>query len=137
MIGIIAGCFDVIHPGYILALMEAKKNCTKLIVLLHVDPSVDRPEKLKPILSAPERMMILSSIRYVDEVIAYHDEDELLSLLIQINPGIRFLGQDYSLGIKAVTGRELNIPIHILDRSHEWSSTKFKTLIAESVKERI
>lgn len=133
MIGIIAGAFDVIHPGYILAFMEAKQQCRELVVCLHADPSVERPEKMRPILSVPERMMILQSIRYVDRVIAYETEKDFLAILKEVNPGIRFLGQDYSVGIDNITGTELNIPIHFLDRSHGWSSTKFKTLVAKSL----
>lgn len=133
MIGIIAGAFDVIHPGYILAFMEAKQHCHTLVVCLHTDPSTERPEKLRPILTVPERMMILQSIRYVDQVLPYSTEAGFLHILKEVNPGIRFLGQDYSIGIDKITGSELNIPIHYLDRSHGWSSTKFKKLIANQM----
>src|SRR3990167_8940364 len=109
MIGIIAGAFDVIHPGYILAFTEAKQHCNQLIVCLHVDPSVESPDKMAPILSMPERMVILSAIRQVDGLLPYHNEAELLAILKEVNPGIRFLGQDYDMGIKAITGSELNI----------------------------
>lgn len=131
MIGIIAGAFDIIHPGYILAFMEAKQHCHELVVCLHADPSIERPKKMEPILSVPERMLILQSIRYVDRVIPYATEKDFLTILRDVNPGIRFLGQDYSVGIDKITGAELNIPIHILDRSHGWSATKLKTLIVE------
>lgn len=133
-VGIIAGAFDVIHPGYILAFQEAKLHCSHLVICLHIDPSVERPEKSKPILSWQERKVILESIRYVDYVMPYATENDFLGILKHVDPDIRFLGQDYSTGIKAVTGAELNIPIHYLDRSHGWSSTKFKELICESEK---
>lgn len=135
-VGMIAGAFDVIHPGYILALQEAKLHCTHLVVCLHVDPSVERPEKPKPVLSWRERQVILQSIRYVDYVMPYNTEEDLREILKRVNPDIRFLGQDYSLGIKAVTGSELNIPIFYLDRSHGWSATKFKQMICESMKSK-
>ena len=49
-IGIIAGNFDVIHPGYVKLFKECKANCDKFIVLLHSDPSIERPEKLPAII---------------------------------------------------------------------------------------
>lgn len=131
--GIIAGAFDIIHPGYILAFMEAKMHCDTLIVCLHVDPSVENPEKIPPVLSVPERMIILSSIRQVDGILPYHNEAEFLAILKDVMPDIRFLGQDYDAGIKAITGSELNIPLHFLDRKHGWSATKLKELIAKSM----
>ena len=60
-IGVIAGNFDAIHPGYIHMFNECKKYCNYLIVLLHEDPPNERPEKLKPILSVKERLLILYS----------------------------------------------------------------------------
>lgn len=131
--GIIAGAFDIIHPGYVLAFMEAKMHCDTLIVCLHVDPSVDNPEKPQPVLSVPERTVILSAIRQVDGILPYHNEAEFLAILKEFNPDIRFLGQDYSAGIKAITGSELNIPLHFLDRTHGWSETRLKELLVKSM----
>ena len=45
-IGVIAGNFDVIHPGYIFMFNECKKHCDILLLLLHDDPSIERPKKL-------------------------------------------------------------------------------------------
>lgn len=128
--GVIAGNFDVIHPGYIEMFKEMKKNCTVLIILLHSDPSIERPHKLKPILSVQERKELLLSIKYVDDVFTYTYEAQLHDLLKLGEFDIRFLGDDY-VG-KPFTGDDLRIPIHYLDRSHGWSTTKFKKLIAES-----
>lgn len=133
LVGLIAGTFDVVHPGYILAFLEAKLHCAHLVVCLHIDPSIENPEKSKPVLSWFERKVILDAIRYVDYVVPYNTEAELLDILEHIEPDIRFLGDDYALGIKSVTGRELNIPIFYLDRSHGWSATKFKKMICESM----
>ena len=128
--GVIAGNFDVIHPGYIEMFKEMKKNCTVLIILLHSDPSIERPHKLKPILSVEERKEMLLSIKYVDDVLTYTYEAQLYDLLKLGEFDKRFLGDDY-IG-KPFTGDDLRIPIHYLDRSHGWSTTKFKKLIAES-----
>ena len=129
--GIIAGNFDVIHPGYIKMFKECKDNCDEFIVLLHTDPTIERPEKLKPILSVDERVEILTSIKYIDGIDLYTTEKDLLNVISKISPDVRFLGDDY-IG-KSFTGDHLNIPIHYLDRSHGWSTTKFKKLIANSI----
>ena len=128
--GVIAGNFDVIHPGYIYLFDECKDHCTELIIFLHEDPSIERPEKLKPILSLEERKMILSSLIQVDRIETYKLESDLYQLLSNLNIDIRFLGDDYKN--KSFTGDDLNIPIHFLDRSHGWSTTKFKNKIAEN-----
>ena len=130
-IGVIAGNFDVIHPGYIKMFKECKANCDEFLVLLHSDPSIERPEKIKPILSVEERDEMLMSIKYVDNVFVYDTEADLLHLLNLLRPSIRFLGDDYKG--KNYTGKELKIPIHYLNRDHGWSTTKFKKLIAKSI----
>jgi glycerol-3-phosphate cytidylyltransferase len=131
-IGVIAGNFDVIHPGYIKMFKECKNNCECLIVLLHKDPSFERPEKLKPILSVNERREMLYSLKYIDEVLAYDTENMLCDFLKELNPSVRFLGDDY-IG-KSFTGDNLDIQIHYLNRDHGWSTTKYKQLIADSLK---
>ena len=98
---------------------------------LHKDPSVERPEKLKPILSLEERLLVLSSLKQVDEIVTYQLESDLTHLLSTTQIDIRFLGDDYK--DKSYTGDELNIPIHYLNRSHGWSTTKFKKLISDSL----
>ncbi len=130
-IGVIAGNFDVIHPGYIEMFREMKENCYWVHVLLHTDPTIERPEKLKPILSVEERVKMLLSLKYVNEVSTYTTEKELVELILKVSPGVRFLGDDYK--DKDFTGKELPIDIHYLSRSHGWSTTKFKKMIAESI----
>jgi len=129
--GVIAGNFDIVHPGYIRMFKECKEHCDHLTVLLHTDPSEERPTKLKPILTVSERMEILTAIEYVDSISIYNVESDLRDILRELAPNIRFLGDDYK--DKKITGEELHIPIHYLDRSHGWSSTKFKQLIYEQV----
>jgi len=130
--GVIAGNFDVIHPGYIAMFDECKKHCDRLIVCLHEDPSVERPEKLKPILHWSDRVKILDSLVQVDFVFLYQTEADLYEALVKGDFDVRFLGDDY-VG-KTYTGYELNIPIHYLNRDHGWSTTKYKQLIANSLK---
>jgi glycerol-3-phosphate cytidylyltransferase len=129
--GVIAGNFDVIHPGYIKMFKECKENCDYFVVLLHSDPTIERPEKLKPILSVEERREILFALD-IDTVISYDTENELYWMLKDGNYDVRFLGDDY-VG-KSFTGDDLDIPIHYLNRDHGWSTTKYKQLIADSLK---
>tara|TARA_B100000401_G_C52146655_1_gene412027 strand:+ start:57 stop:461 length:405 start_codon:yes stop_codon:yes gene_type:complete len=131
IVGVIAGNFDFIHPGYIYMFDECKKHCDILLLLLHEDPSIERPEKIKPILDLNERNMILRSLKQIDRIITYQIESDLYDILQTEQIDIRFLGDDYK--DKAFTGDDLGIPIHYLDRSHGWSTTKFKKMIAESV----
>ena len=128
--GVIAGNFDVIHPGYIKTFKECKKNCDHFTILLHSDPTIERPEKLKPILSIEERVEILDSIKYIDEIQVYTYEKELIEILKNGDFSIRFLGDDYL--DKDFTGSHLNIPIHYISRDHGWSTTKFKNAINKS-----
>ena len=129
--GVIAGNFDVMHPGYVDMFKEMKQHCDILVVLLHTDPSIERPEKLKPILSVAERIAMIKDLGLADDVIRYTYEESLLELLTIGNFDIRFLGDDYKG--KPFTGDDLKIPIHYLSRDHGWSTTKFKKLIAQSL----
>lgn len=129
--GFIAGSFDVMHPGYIKMLKEAKRYCSHLIVALHNDPSLERPSKIKPILSLEDRKDILESIRHIDLVVTYSSEEELASLLDRYRIDVRFLGDDYIE--KDYTKGSKDIPIHYLDRQHGWSTTLFKKLIAQQI----
>ena len=76
-IGFLAGSFDLIHPGYILMFEDAKKYCDHLIVALQTDPTIDRPAKNKPVQTIEERKIILSSIKYIDEILIYETEKSL------------------------------------------------------------
>ena len=129
--GIIAGNFDIIHPGYIALFKECKANCDKFIVLLHTDPSIERPNKLKPILSTEERIEMLRCFKQIDDVLTYNLESELHELIVLLKPNVRFLGDDYKE--KDYTGKDLNIPVHWIGRDHGWSTTKFKNLISKTV----
>jgi len=131
MTGVIAGNFDVIHPGYIKMFKECKNHCNYFLIFLHEDPTVERSDKCKPILTVEEREEILMSLKMIDQVIPYKTESELYELLKFYSPDIRFLGDDYK--DKKFTGDDLNIPIHYLDRAHGWSTTKFKQLITQSI----
>jgi glycerol-3-phosphate cytidylyltransferase len=129
-VGFIAGAFDVIHPGYIDMFEFMKNRCDYLCVGLHSDPSLERKDKLKPVLTVEERTKILLAIKYIDEVIPYETEQDLERILRKNKIDFRFLGDDYL--DKDYTCKELNIPVIWIDRSHGWSSTKYKQKLIES-----
>jgi glycerol-3-phosphate cytidylyltransferase len=130
-IGIIAGNFDVLHPGYLKMFQEIENHCEKLFILLHDDPTIERPHKKKPILSVNERREMLKQFTWHHTILTYNTEEELLFLIKSIDPDIRFLGDDYV--DKSYTGDNLEIPVHWINRSHGWSTTKFKQAIADSI----
>ena len=128
--GIIAGNFDVIHPGYIRMFKEAKEHCNHLTVALHEDPSMARPNKLKPVQTVEDRKEILHAIKYVDD---YQAEETFHHYLKDYH--IRFLGTDYMDG--SYTGKDLSIEIVWLSRNHDYSSTKLKTQIYNTINGKV
>lgn len=128
-IGFVASCFDLLHAGHCLMLKDAKKQCEWLVAALQDDPSVDRPQKNKPIQSLEERKIQLESIKYVDEVVFYNTEEDLIKLLQLIKPQVRILGSDYK--DKHFTGKELKIPIYYHLRDHEWSTSSLRKKIKD------
>ena len=82
--GIIAGCFDIIHPGYILMFEDAKNVCDYLIIALQSDPTIDRPEKNKTVQTLQERIIILNAIKHIDEIIKEVDEQKQILILKKI-----------------------------------------------------
>jgi glycerol-3-phosphate cytidylyltransferase len=127
--GIIAGAFDVIHPGYIKMFKEAKEKCNHLTIALHIDPSIERG-KVKPVHTWAERAEILLALKYVDDINIYEYEWELEEMLSSGHYDIRFLGKDYLN--KDYTGNYLPIEISWIDRNHGYSTTDFKRKIVEN-----
>jgi cytidyltransferase-like protein len=126
-IGFTAGNFDLLHPGYIYTFEEAKRHCDYFMIFLQRDPSETRNTKYKPVVPLYERYKTLMSIKYIDEVICYDNEDDLLRLIEFYKPNVRILGDDY-IG-KRFTGDHLPIKVVYTTRSHNWSTTKIKDLI--------
>lgn len=129
--GITASCFDLLHAGHILMLKEAKSVCDHLVVALQVDPSIDRPEKNKPVQSYYERWVQLSAVKYVDEIIPYSTEEELMTILLNYNIDIRILGEEYER--KPFTGKNIPMEYHFNMRTHGYSSTELKNRIKSLV----
>jgi glycerol-3-phosphate cytidylyltransferase len=132
--GIIAGSFDILHPGYVRMFSEAKNVCKNLIVALQDDPTVDRPEKCKPVQTWDERAEILRALRHVDDVLYYNTERDLRRLLGNTKYDVRVLGSDY-IG-RRFTGDDLEKPVFYCNRNHSYSLTDLKERIAESMLNR-
>ena len=129
ILGFTAGNFDLLHPGYINCFEEAKKHCDIFLVFLQDDPSKDRIDKYKPVIPLYDRYKALMSIKYIDDVYTYQTEEELYELIKFWKPDVRILGEDY-IG-KPFTGDDLPCKIIYTTRSHGWSTTKLKDLIAK------
>jgi glycerol-3-phosphate cytidylyltransferase len=127
-IGFTCGSFDLLHAGHIEMFRECKSVCDYLIVGLQINPTVDRAFKNKPTQSISERHIQLNSCKYVDEIICYNTEAELLELLKTIPIDIRIIGSDYI--DKSFTGKDLsNIKLYYNKRNHSLSSTNLKQRI--------
>ena len=136
-IGVTFSCWDLLHAGHQLFLADSKDNCSILCVGLQTDPTLDRPEKNKPIQSLAEREIQLKSSRYVDYYFIYDTEQSLYNSLLDMQPDIRFLGDDY-VG-KEFTGSALPIQIFYHPRStHTYSTSNLrKTIYEQELQKRI
>lgn len=128
--GFTCSCFDLFHAGHVLMLKEAKDQCDYLIVGLQTDPTLDRPEKMKPIQSVYERFVQVTACKYVDEVLVYDTEKDLLDLIKSSRIDIRIVGEEYI--DKDFTGRALGINLYFNKRTHDYSSTELKKRIYTS-----
>ena len=128
--GFACGVFDLFHAGHVLMLKECKENCDYLIIALNKAENLPVGKNI-PIYSFEERKLIIESIRYVDEVIGYNSEEELIELLKNGNISIRFLGDDYKN--KPITGKDL-VPIYFINRDHGLSSSKLRQKLKNDTK---
>jgi glycerol-3-phosphate cytidylyltransferase len=137
--GFVASSFDILHPGYVMMLKECKDNCNYLVVGLHENPSWGRDNKNSPIMSLHERFLVLKSIRYVDEIAPYNNENELVNLLKFYSPDVRFLGSDYKTEEmkRKITGRLYCENIHFINRFHNYSSSSLRKEIYEAEKRKV
>lgn len=134
-IGITFSAWDLLHAGHIAMLSEAKNHCDYLICGLQTDPTIDRPDtKNKPIQSIVERQIQLAACRYVDEVVVYSTEQDLVDLLLILPVDVRILGVEYAE--KEFTGKhecELRgIEIVFNGRDHSFSSSSLRKRVYDS-----
>jgi glycerol-3-phosphate cytidylyltransferase len=135
-IGITASAFDVLHAGHVSMLEEARSHCDFLICALHIDPSIERPEKSPPMQSVVERYTQLRAVEFVDEIIPYQTESDLLDILQLRKIDVRIIGEEYKDVV--FTGRhlceKLGIKIIYNLRSHRFSSTLKRKVLTEGRK---
>jgi glycerol-3-phosphate cytidylyltransferase len=134
-VGIVFSSFDLMHAGHVAMLSEAKNHCDYLICGLQTDPTIDRPEtKNKPVQSIVERQIQLAACRYVDEVVVYSTEQDLVDLLLILPVDVRILGVEYA--DKNFTGKsecELRgIDIVYNGRDHSFSSSNLRKRVHDS-----
>ena len=126
-IGFACGVFDIFHAGHVIMLKECKQHCNFLIVAINTAENLSstiNPNKKKPIYTYEQRVMIMQNSKYVDLVIGYSSEEELLHLLKTLQIDVRFLGDDYRG--KPITGADPKIKIHYTDRSHGLSTSLYR-----------
>lgn len=133
-IGFTASQFDLFHAGHVAMLAEAKNHCDYLIAALQTDASRDRPDsKNPPVQSIVERQIQLSACRYVDEVVVYETERDLVDLLLILPIDVRILGIEYAE--KHFTGMDecyqRNIELVFNSRDHSFSSSSLRKRVSE------
>jgi glycerol-3-phosphate cytidylyltransferase len=133
-VGFTAGAFDLTHAGHYLMFKECKERCEYLIVALEVDPSVDRPDKNKPIQSLKERRIQLEACKYINKILVYKREEGLYKLLKKIKPDVRFMGADWKN--KPNYSRDLLPEMKVIynSRNHSYSSSSLRKRIFEAEK---
>ena len=127
-LGMTFSTFDLLHAGHIAMLEEAKDSCDLLVCGLQTDPTIDRPEKNKPIQNVFERWMQLSAVRYVDYIIPYDTEQSLIDILAIVKPDVRILGEEYRF--EEYTGKDMfGIKAVYNQRDHAMSTSDLRNRV--------
>jgi len=132
--GITFSSFDLFHSGHVAMLKEARQNCDFLIVGVQTDPTIDRPEKNQPIQSVFERYVQLEGCKYVDQIIPYATEQDLIDVLLTYQICTRFIGEEYRT--KEYTGKQLcidnGIEIYYNKRQHSFSTSELRKRLKQA-----
>ena len=133
-IGFTCSTFDLLHAGHITMLEEAKRECDFLVVGLQNDPTLDRPEKNGPVQSIVERQIQLAAVKYVDEIVIYNTEQDLIDLLLTRPIDVRVLGKEYQ--DKDFTGKDIaeqrGSKIVYNGRDHSFSSSSLRKRVVQA-----
>lgn len=132
IVGFTAGAMDLLHAGHLLMLRECKGQCDFLVVGLHTDPTLDRPEKNKPVETVAERMIRLQGCKYVDKIYTYDTEEDLLNLLKELRPDVRFMGADWKDVPNYTREKTPDIKVIYNSRNHDFSSSNLRIRIKNS-----
>ena len=131
-IGFTAGTFDLTPAGHYLMFKECKENCEYLIVGLQVDPSVDRPDKNKPVQTLKERRIQLEACKYIDKIVLYDSEIGLYHLLKKLNPDVRFIGADWKNKPNYSRDRLPKMKVVYNSRNHKYSSSNLRARVMKT-----
>ena len=141
-IGFNCSSFDLFHAGHVTMLKMEKELCDYLKVAIQVDPTIDRPgTKNKPAQSIYERYVQLQGCKYVDEILVYETELDLLNLIKTQTMHIRFLSEEYLN--RDFTGKQYcmdnGIELHYHKRQHTFSSSELRARVAklENIKDNV
>ena len=138
-IGFNCSSCDLFHAGHVTMMKMEKQMCDYLIVALQVDPTIDRPGvKNKPTQSVYERYVQLQGCKYVDEILVYETEADLLNLIQTQILHIRFLSEEYK--DRDFTGKQYcidnGIELYFHMRRHQYSSTELRNRVYELEKKK-
>lgn len=127
-VGFTASAFDLLHAGHIAMLKEAKLYCDYLICGLHVDPSIDRVNKNSPAQTLVERYVQLDAVSFVDEVVPYESEQDIIDIMLLRCVDVRVIGEEYKN--TQYTGCDLSVQTVFNKRLHRFSSSELRTRLA-------
>ena len=134
-IGFTCSTFDLFHAGHVMMLKEAKTQCDYLMVGLQMDPTIDRPTtKNKPIQTVLQRFIQVQACKFVDEIIAYATEKELMDILTSYPIDVRIIGEEYR--DKQFTGYQLPMSVYFNSRQHSFSTTELRQRVLEIEKSK-
>lgn len=133
IIGFTCSAFDLLHAGHIQMLRDAKSRCDHLICGLQVDPAIDRDTKNSPVQTLVERYIQLAAVKYVDEIIPYETESDLIDILEMLPIDVRILGEEYKQ--KDFTGKDVcrrrGIELYFNKRDHRFSSSALRKRVSQ------
>ena len=137
LVGITFSAFDLLHAGHVVMLREAKNHCDYLIAGIQTDPTIDRPDsKNKPVQSLVERYSQLSAVKYVDEIIPYQTEQDLIDILSMYEIDVRILGDEYKE--KDFTGKDIcnkrGIDLYFNKRDHRFSTSDLRERVENATR---
>ena len=138
-VGFTCGAFDLLHAGHAIMLEECKKYCDYLVVGVQSDPSLDRKSKNSPVMSYKERVTMVNSIKWVDEIILYDTEEDLHNMLVSKSDSgeihVRIIGADWKG--KKFTGHSIDMEVVFNSRSHNYSTSDLRRRVYQAEKNKL
>ena len=117
------GCFDILHRGHIELFKYAKSLGDILVVGIDTDEKVKRDKaQNRPFNCLADRIFLLQSIKYIDEIVSFNSRNNLESLISSYEPDILVVGSDWK--DKEVVGEEFAKQVVFFERLENYSTTK-------------